>query len=46
MKIRKGDPVMKFSKYELFLCKLFDSMYIAGAIFVMIAGAIAMVRMW
>lgn len=37
---------MKYSRYELFLCKLVDGLYVAGAVLLMIAGAIAMVRMW
>jgi hypothetical protein len=37
---------MKLNRYELFLCKLFDLMYVAGAVLLMIAGAMALVRGW
>lgn len=37
---------MKYSKYEIMICKLVDGLYITGALLLMIAGAFAFVRMW
>jgi len=35
---------MKYSRYELLLCKLVDAAYIGGAILIMTAGAIMAIR--